>query len=96
MKLTPEIAQKIYIILEDIGAPSSMREAFISSQTREEIHEWRFQGLLGFGGKFWNEWSYMDEKYQWRVSCYSEDENPKRERLIKETNERLNTLAQTL
>lgn len=96
MKLTKEIATKIYDILENIGASSNMREAFVLSQTHDDINEWRFQGLLGFGGKFWNEWSYIEEKYKWRVSCYTEDENPKRLKLIEETNEKLNTLVQSL
>ena len=92
-KLTREIAQKIYIILEDIGASSSMRESFIYLQSTSEITEWRFQGLLGFGGKFWNEWSYIEERPKWRVSCYTEDENPKRLQLIEKTNEKLEELA---
>jgi hypothetical protein len=58
--------------------------------------EWRFQGLLGFGGKFWNEYSYGEKRPKWRVSCYTEDENPKTDKIIKETNEKLYTLAQTL
>jgi len=95
MKLTKEIAQKIYKILEDIGASSSIRESFIYDQTHEDIHEWRFQGLLGFGGKFWNDLSY-DDKPKWYVSCYSEDETPKRLKLIEETNEKLQTLIDTL
>jgi len=86
MKLSKDIATKIYKILEDIGAPTSMRESFIWSQTRDDIHEWRFQGKLGFGGKFWNEWSYIEEKHKWRVSCYTEDETPEREKLINDTN----------
>ena len=95
-KLTPEIAQKVYKILEDIGAPSNMREAFIHYQTKDEIMEWRFQGLLGFGGKFWNEYSYINNKYEWRVSCYTEDENPKRLKLIEETNKKLKILIDSL
>lgn len=96
MKMTKETAAKVYKILEDIGAASSMREAFISTQSREDCNEWRFQGKLGFGGKFWNEWSYLEERPLWRVSCYTEDENAKTDKIVKETNEKLYALAQTL
>jgi hypothetical protein len=96
MTIPKELGHKVYDILEDIGASPNMRMAFVDGQAREDIHEWRFMGLLGFGGKFWNEWSYLNEKYEWRVSCYSEDENPKREKIIEETNLKLNQLISTL
>ena len=96
MKIPEQIAKQIYIILEDIGASSSMRESFISTQSREDCHEWRFQGLLGFGGKFWND-DYQNETETivpaWWVNCYPEDETPKRLKIIKETNEKLQILA---
>ena len=96
MKLTLDIANKVYDILVEIGALEIMRDAFIHTQSTEECNEWRFQGKLGFGGKFWNEWSYLDDEPKWRVSCYSEDETPEREKIIEETNQKLRTLAQTL
>lgn len=92
MKLTIDLANKVYDILEEIGASSNMRDAFIHTQTTEDCDEWRFQGKLGFGGKFWNEWSYLDRRYSWRVSCYTEDETPQREKLINETNIKLQKL----
>ena len=92
-KLLEKIAVKVYDILEEIGAPSNMKEHFVYVQGHEAINEWRFQGLLGFGGKFWNEWSYMNNKFEWRVSCYSEDENPKRLGMINHTNKKLKKLA---
>lgn len=97
MKLSEKIANKIYDILVEIGAPERMRDAFVDTHMiYHDQLEWRFQGKLGFGGKFWNEYSYLEEKPKWRVSCYSEDETPERERIIEETNEKLNTLAQSL
>ncbi|MFA5152820.1 MAG: hypothetical protein WC554_09695 [Clostridia bacterium] len=92
-KINKELANKVYDVLEEIGASSVMRDAFIHTQTTEECREWRFMGALGFGGKFWNEYSYINNKYEWRVSCYLEDENPKREKIIKETNKKLKELA---
>jgi len=96
MKLTLDIANKVYDILVEIGASEIMRDAFIHTQSTEECNEWRFQGKLRFGGKFWNEWSYLDNEPKWRVSCYSEDETPERKKIIEETNKKLDTLAQTL
>ena len=96
MTIPKELGHKVYDILEDIGASPRMRMAFVDDESRHEIHEWRFEGKLGFGGKFWNEWSYIDKEYQWRVSCYSEDENPERLKIIEETNLKLNQLISTL
>ena len=97
MKMTKEIADRVYDILTEIGAAPYMRDAFIETHARDEFQiEWRFQGQLGFGGKFWNEYSYGQKKYQWRVSCYSEDENRKRLEIIKETNDKLRDLAQQI
>jgi hypothetical protein len=96
MQLPEKIAHQVYDILVEIGAPENMRKAFVWTQTHEDCNEWRFEGKLGFGGKFWNEWSYIEEKFKWRVSCYSEDETPEREKLINETNQKLNILANTL
>ena len=94
MILTEEISNKIYDILEDIGASPNMRDSFVHTHVNDEHqHEWRFMGLLGYGGKFWNERLYIDNKYEWRVSCYSEDENPKREKIIQETNYKLLLLS---
>jgi len=97
MKLSADIANKVYDILVEIGASETMRKAFVWTHTKDENQlEWRFQGKLGFGGKFWNEWSYLEEKPKWRVSCYSEDETSKREKIIEETNTKLCTLSETL
>ena len=93
MKLSKEYAEKIYDILEEIGASSNMRDSFIHIQTNSQCDEWRFMGKLGFGGKFWNEWSYSANKPKWRVSCYLEDENEKTIKIIEETNNKLKLLA---
>jgi hypothetical protein len=42
--------------------------------------EYRFMGLLGYGGKFWV------SRDGFHVSCYPEDETPARLRIIEETN----------
>jgi hypothetical protein len=97
MKMSREVAGRIYDILEEIGARSDMRDIFVYSHITDEFQrEWRFQGQLGFGGKFWNEYSYFDKKYEWRVSCYSEDENRKRLEIITAVNRKLKDLAQEI
>jgi hypothetical protein len=48
--------------------------------------EYRFQGSLGFGGKFWAQ--------DWRVTCYPEDETPERWAAIQRANMRLQRLRE--
>jgi len=49
-------------------------------------HEWRFQGGLGFGGKFHN------DHFSWRCTCYSEHKTPARLAMIERANMRLAAL----
>lgn len=49
-------------------------------------HEYRFQGALGFGGKFYNDY------FSWRVDYYPENETPERIEMRKHANERLAAL----
>jgi hypothetical protein len=62
------------------------RTTFIICQAKRLETEWRFQGLLGFGGKFWRNMG------RWYVSCYPEDKTPEREVMIEKANERLRAL----
>lgn len=83
-------ADEVYDILVDIaGAPEGQREAFtflIVSEGRR-LEEWRFQGHLGFGGKFWQN--------TMTVNCYREDETPERLNVIYATNYHLTQLAES-
>jgi hypothetical protein len=86
--LSREMADKVYDILVDVcGAGEYMRDSFVAMQTSEMIYEWRFGGDLGFGGKFWN---VNDKLY---VNCYPEDNNPERQKMIDEANEKLSKLG---
>lgn len=49
--------------------------------------EWRFQGHLGFGGKF-----YTRHDLHCSVGCYPEDETPERRKIITRANEQLEAL----
>ena len=48
--------------------------------------EFRFQGALGFGGKFWF------QRDRWYVTCYREDETPMRKLRIAEADRALTVL----
>ena len=75
-ELTLEQANRVYdILVTECGASERMREEFVNYHLTKPWYwptEWRFQGNLGFGGKFWNEHN------GWRVSCYQEDETAER------------------
>ena len=75
--------EKIYDILMTHGASESMKESFITAHANGECDEWRFSGVLGFGGKYWRKTN--------DVTCYSEDSNDEREDLIKSINSQLNS-----
>lgn len=84
-QMTEAIARQVYgILVEECGAPGNDLNAFFQAYTAgghaRTPTEWRFSGALGFGGKFWSSWT---------VSCYPEDENVERRRLILNANLRL-------
>lgn len=89
--LTYEEAIEVYEILEKCaGAPLSgegfTRHQFIGyAQNNPDAFplEYRFQGWLGFGGK----WHYNGRTM--RVSCYPEDETAGRLHVIAQTNKAL-------
>lgn len=90
--LTPAEADKVWdILVEEVGANPDktgwMYSAFMRYVTVSEgpfSHEFRFQGSLGFGGKFLN-----GAGPGWRVTCYPESETPERRAAIDEANRRL-------
>lgn len=73
----------VFDILVNLGgAPESMREDFMFHQTGDSPpDEYRFQGKLGFGGKYW--------RHNNVVSCYVEDETVVVRKLIQDINEAL-------
>ncbi len=52
-------------------------------------HEYRFQGSIGFGGKFRNNGNNDNIPH---VDCYREDQTPKRNAMIARANKRLREL----
>jgi hypothetical protein len=81
-KLIPaENAQKIYDLLVTIGgAAERMRESFIYHHCEAEdgCGEWRFQGKLGFGGKYYSRMN--------KVDCYTEDRTQEAENVMEKLN----------
>jgi hypothetical protein len=69
IQMPMERASLIYNLLVDIGkAPENERYDFIyaHSVNKEGCEEWRFQGNMGFGGKYWSDRN--------EVTYYPEDE----------------------
>lgn len=85
------IANKIYdILVEYVGANdkkgSWSREDFVTRQIRNHCEEFRFQGCLGFGGKF------ERRNNKWTVTCYAENMTPERNLAIEQANHALASL----
>lgn len=91
-----EYANKIYdVLVEECSAingwddhPMEERHSFCRYLAEDSYgyHEWRFGGLLGYGGKFKN------SGHHWYVDCYSEDETPEHLVMIEKANKRLDVL----
>lgn len=77
----------VYDILVKIGgAIEDDRDSFTQEMmSNNPTDEWRFQGKLGFGGKYWRKTN--------QVSCYPEDETPEKMGLIHEINSHLSILS---
>lgn len=89
--MTVEEAKKVCDILVSLAgadsSPSLHRDLFILAQLGAvPCKEWRFQGSLGFGGKFY------ETPVRWYVDCYPEDLTPERDRVIQDTNKALEAL----
>lgn len=87
--MTNDQADAIWTILvENAGASprQSVRADFVALQMPELCEDYRFQGLLGFGGKFWN----YDGR--WYVTLYAEDETPERLAIVEKVNALLKDL----
>ena len=86
--MTKEKANKIYdVLVTEAGANESERENFIfhHCDSKYPCDEWRFQGKLGFGGKYW--------RLNNRVTCYSEDETTETLKIIEIVNNLLNNVS---
>lgn len=83
--MTEEVANAVFdILVTYAGANESIREDFVYHQSTSVCDEYRFQGALGFGGKFRRSWGRSGER--WYVDQYPEDETPESVRKIDDTN----------
>lgn len=85
--MTEERANAIYDLLVEYGAGESMRKSFVYHHTKtddEICREWRFQGVFGFGGKY-----YSREN---RICYYKEDWTKKLDVKRDELNEKLKSI----
>jgi hypothetical protein len=92
--ITHEQADAAYDILVRLAGARDGRHdrgAFIYhvAQAPHPTREYRFGGLLGWGGKFRNNGNYGNVPH---VDCYPEHLNPEREAIISRTNEELRNL----
>lgn len=79
--------QAIYdVLVEECGAPDRPHLRASFADAFPACREWRFSGALGFGGKVW---AHPGSLY---VTCYREDETPKRLAMMKRANDRLAAL----
>lgn len=86
--MTEQKARAVYaVLIAECGANLGDLDSFVCEFSKSEpTGEWRFQGALGFGGKF---------RYpQMCVDCYREDENPRRLDMIASANAKLKELSQ--
>lgn len=85
--MTEAVASEVFdILVEHAGASERHRRAFVHAQVHDEYPclEYRFQGALGFGGKFWRNPSFNHQG--WYVNCYREDETKEWRKIIERTN----------
>jgi hypothetical protein len=76
------------LLVEHVGARDDAmeRHCFVHYFVEREGDEYRFQGNLGFGGKFRNNGNFNCTPY---VDCYPEDLTEAREAAIKAVNAKL-------
>lgn len=73
------------VLITYAGADAEMHHNFVMMHTEDSpCDEYRFQGLLGFGGKYRRKTNTVD--------CYPEDLNLERKKLIDQTNTQLKAL----
>lgn len=72
------------ILVAHAGAIEVDRTSFVHACLQKDrtraLHEYRFCGALGFGGKFWRDGGGL------YISCYSEDKNEERQKILDKVN----------
>jgi len=80
-----EFLNQVFTILVNlVGANEIYRNDFLHAHLYGNCEEYRFQGKLGFGGKYRSKTNTID--------CYSEDETKERKKIIKNINTELSKI----
>lgn len=74
------------VLVEAAGAREAERDQFVhhAARTRPGDLEYRFCGVLGFGGKVRSQ-----SDGTWSVDCYPEDSTPERRAVVEAVNARI-------
>lgn len=81
-RLTEEFANKVYdILVREAEASEYWRDNFVYCHTNENTWEYRFQGVFGFGGKYWSETN--------KITYYPEDATRKLDKFLLKVNKLL-------
>lgn len=92
MATSPGFYEAVYALLAQQGQlrfDPLTRSAFVEYFSGSAgVKEWRFQGDLGFGGKFWFRYQGHD------FTCYPEDLTNERIELMKRLNDKIKALEQ--
>jgi len=87
MKMLPDDVVQIFAVLVNrCDCDRDHGPALIRYLLENKNGEYRFQGNLGFGGKLY----FNNDKCY--VSCYSNDESPKRLEIIRVVNEEISKI----
>lgn len=96
MVFSRERAETLYAILVSCcGAPRDDLDMFLHA-VEDQSREYRFQGVLGFGGKIYFD-HYPDKLlglFHARIDCYAEHKTEERGKLIIQVNAVLAALTQ--
>lgn len=88
-KLNLELAEAIYTIaVEECGARDTINDRYdyVRYAVSDDGFEYRFGGMLGFGGKILNSGDRVC------ITCYPEDRTPDRDAAIERANARISIL----
>ena len=90
-RIKPDMAARIWrVLVEECGCRDDLGDMHLFTHylatEHWSGHEYRFQGDLGFGGKFYNNCG------RWWVGCYPENRTPERDVMICRANERIAAL----
>ena len=82
------------ILVQDCGVNPASEDQFLYDHLNSTCDEWRFQGNMGFGGKFRREAIYPSGERLY-ITAYREDTTPERKARIQAVNQKLADMQAT-